>query len=155
MNYRILAAGKKLPQHIFILGTPEPQYLHAQKNYESFDFEQIKAELTAHDGTPDELLEYDELIELLMPIVKADCIALRDYRWQEQKEHVHCSVTVIRGSLEPNLEHCKERWETCIGHDIEYICLEGKHFFLFEQEGKNTKGIAELIAKRLATDKFL
>ena len=150
LYYKILAAGRKLPQHIFILGTPEPQYLHAQKDYESFDFEQIKAELTAHDGTPDELLDCDELIELLMPIVKADCIALRDYRWQKRDEQVHCGVTVIRGSLEPNLEHCRELWETCIGHEIEYLCLEGKHFFLFEQEGRYTGQIAELIAERLA-----
>ena len=150
LYYRILAAGRKLPKHIFILGTPEPQHLHVQKEYECFDTAQIKAELTKHNGTPDELLECDELIELLVPIVKADCIALRDYRWHEKAEGISCGVTVIRGTKEPELEHCRERWEACIGHEIEYICLEGKHFFLFEEDGWYTEQIAALILKRSA-----
>lgn len=150
LYYKMLSCKEKLPIHIFIMGTPEPDYIHKYKEFESFDLSQIKDELIENEGTPQEVIECDELIELLTPVIKADNIALRDYRNStEKREPMKCKVTVIRGTLEDELENCREGWEKNIGHECEYILIEGKHFFLFEEDGKNTDSVAGIIEKTL------
>ena len=150
LYYKILSAGLALPSYIFIMGTPEPNYQREYKDYETFSCEDIRNELKEHNGTSEELLEIDEFVEMLAPIVKADNIVLRDYRnAPERPESVRCGVSVLRGTKEDELENCKEGWENCIGHKCIYMEIEGEHFFLFEDNGKNVKKIAKIIEETL------
>lgn len=155
LYYRILSEGLNPPSYIFILGTPEPSYQREKKPFETYTVEQIRKELKEYGGTPEILLEIDEFIELMAPIVKADNIILRDYcdfvLTEEYKNRgsVGCGVTVVRGSKETELENCKEGWEKGIGHEIVYMMIDGEHFFLFEKGGKNVSKVRNIVEETL------
>ena len=153
--YKIKSEGLNPPSHIFILGTPEPSYQREKKPFETYTVEQIRKELKEYGGTPEILLQIDEFIELMAPIVKADNIILRDYcdfvltDEYNNRGSVDCGITVVRGSKEEELEHCKEEWEKGIGHEIVYLLIEGEHFFLFEESGKNVVKVRNIVEETL------
>jgi len=143
-------AGKPLPKYIFILASGEPNYEHDQFEFEKYDLEQVKGVLRDKNGTSEEILSEDELIDLLSPSIIADSVALRDYDpCSEDKQPVECGVTIVRGKQEESLEHCKENWENYLKRKAEYILVDGKHFFLFQGTDDVKKKVTSIISERL------
>jgi len=141
---------KPLPKYIFILGSCEPSHKYKKGDYENYDLEGVKNILRDRNGTSEEILAEDELIELLAPSIKADSIALRDYSCSSDTTvPADCGVTVIRGSREKNTEHCREEWERYLHRDIDYRVVEGDHFFLFKEGEKMTSEISNIISTAL------
>lgn len=147
---RIAKEGLKLPEHIFILGTSALSHKYRNEGFENYDILKTRGILKKYGNTSDEILENDELIEVLMPIVKADLIALRDY--EANPENMICiesDITVIRGSEEDNLTECQGEWKKYIKKEYEYMIYPGNHFFLFEGGKKVIEEITDIILNRI------
>lgn len=148
---KLMRENQPLPEHIFILASKELNWKYENYEYENFGLEEVKKVLREKNGTSEEILAENELIELISSAVKADSIALRDYSCDADKTiPVKCKVTIIRGSKEINVEHCKESWERYLKRECEYIIVNGDHFFLFNEEKDMTKKIANIISDRLS-----
>ena len=147
---KIAKKGLRLPHRIFIFATTAPDEPQEQRDYENYNLAQIKEELAEMDGTPQEILDNDEYVEMLTPMVKADCIVLRDYKANEQESlKVECGVTVVRGNEEDKIENCKSGWRRFIKKDFEYVETTGKHFFLFDNDGERYQEFVKFIEERV------
>lgn len=147
---KIAKSNLKLPHRIFIFATTAPDEPQEQRDYENYNLAQIRDELAEMDGTPQEILENEEFLEMLSPMVKADCVALRDYKADEQNTlRVECSVTVVRGNEEENIANCKSDWKRFIKKDYEYVETSGKHFFLFDNDGERYQEFIKFIEDRI------
>lgn len=139
-----------LPKHIFLLASCEPSYKFIYEDYENYTLEDVKDILRYRNGTSEEVLAENELIELIAPAVKADSIALRDYNCTpEELTEDGCGVTVVRGNAEPEIKRCHEEWERYFQRKIEYIVVEGDHFFLFKEGEKMLTKLSDIIISKL------
>lgn len=144
----IKSNGHPLPKHVFIFGTNEPDFTYSKEDYESCSLEQIKNFLKDFNGTSQEVLECEDYLESLSPIVKSDCIALRDYVFDDTKT-ITVPVTVLRGEDEKDMQNCQKGWERiCLG-GFDYQVVKGGHFFMFEANGSRMAEYAEFIENKL------
>lgn len=147
---KLKTSGMPLPKHIFIFATREPSCKYTSDNFENYTLDDVKNILRYRNGTSEEILAENELIELLAPAIKADSIALRDYNCVPQElVKDDCCVTVIRGSDESKTKKCHEEWEKYLHRKIKYIVVEGDHFFLFKEGEKMLLKLSDIISSTL------
>lgn len=141
----IKSYGHPLPNRILIFATNEPEFNYSKLDFESFDLNQIRNILIDFSGTSQEVLENDDIIKELSPIVKSDCIALRDYI-PDITKNITVPVTVLRGENEQeNLDNCRKGWERFCSAGLDYEIVAGGHFFMFEENGKRMAEYAKKI----------
>lgn len=148
---RLKKENKRLPEYLFFLAGDSPLYIGEQKDYESYGFKEVRNELYDKKGTSEALMENNELIELMIPIVKADLIAMRDYNCDEKKcSECECDAIVIRGSEEKEISNCHQEWESVLRKKVDYFLMPGEHFFLFDEESDNYRILKKIILKKLS-----
>lgn len=140
--------GRKPPMCIMAFGSTEPEYKHRQHDFEKYDLNDVKNLLKDYEGTPPEVLESDELIDFIKPVVINDCIALRDYVPLEPKDNsISVPLVVLRGADEQKKENCESGWKKYCNSFFSYHVVDGGHFFMFENDGKRTGEFAGIIEK--------
>jgi medium-chain acyl-[acyl-carrier-protein] hydrolase len=97
-------------------------------------------------GTPDEILESNEMMEAIVyPVVRADWSALDTYDIK-QEEPLDVKVTVLRGRDDHLATEEQQRtWSTHAKTNFEFVTLPGGHFFLKTEAPE----LLELIVNRI------
>ena len=100
------------------------------------------------DGTPDEILNSNEMLEVFSPIIRNDLIALRNYGRKElPKVKIDCPLTVVRGH-EENAKESYEHWNYFSDNQSSYHEISGNHFFMFENSG-NLRKCASIVTNNI------
>lgn len=129
--------NQKLPEHLFIVGRESPKIpedvpMHNATNEDLIEY------LRSESGTHEEVFNNKDLIQLLLPIIRADLKLTETYsKYYIVENQLSCPISVFWGTLETRLTEQKlEGWEneTSNGFDIEQF--EGHHFFLHEHPEK-------------------
>lgn len=109
----------------------------------------VVAALQELSGTSSELLTDPELLEMILPAVRADYTAVETYRPAPGPE-LRCPVVAVVGTADPvtTLDEARA-WERHTGGGFELEVLPGGHFYL-SQTPENTTALAALVAKYLA-----
>ncbi len=96
---RILQARGSEPIHLFVSSRPalraESQMIHLLP-----DREFIAAMNRRYQGIPAEILNHPDLLELLLPALRADVEALETFRCKPEAPKLTCPTTVFGGSLD-------------------------------------------------------
>ncbi|TMN45138.1 alpha/beta fold hydrolase [Pseudoalteromonas sp. S2755] len=125
---RALALGLRAPQHFFASGSAGPQrQCFKDRVYEYADPE-FMLELEKMNGTPKEILEHRELMELYLPMLRADFKVAGQYSYQG-KTTIPSAVTVFYGKKDAVSTKEIEMWADLF---LEFDChaFEGGHFFI-------------------------
>jgi medium-chain acyl-[acyl-carrier-protein] hydrolase len=80
---RLRAGGGPLPEHLLVSGRRAPQRPRDKRELHSLPEDEFREELRSLNGTPDELLEHPELMELFSPILRADFELCETYAFHE------------------------------------------------------------------------
>lgn len=118
-----------LPRHLFLSGcAPQPSRV---QRHELPDQELLK-EIRAMNGAPPEALANVELMELLLPTIRAD-FALAEDCVPRTEARVPVPVTAFAGQADPEarLEQARH-WARHTTGGFESVELPGDHFFLHE-----------------------
>lgn len=149
---RIVRRGNKKPKVFFAFAASAPDVQYADRDYESYTLNDIKNKLIEMSGTPDEILNSDEMLEVFSPIIKNDLIALRNYGKKElPKIKIDCPLTVVRGHGE-NAEDSYKHWNYFSGNQISYHEIAGNHFFMFENS-ENLNKCAKIVTNNMGGHK--
>lgn len=143
----IIKKRLKPPKYFFAFASPAPDRIYNYKNYETYGVEEIRAELKEKDGTPEEILNNREMLELFLPIIKSDLIALRDYHADNIPGGLQCTTVIVRGADEKN-KYCHDEWKRFCGDECEFHIMDGGHFFMFENDDTAEK-CAELVNRSM------
>ena len=113
-----------LPKDDLFYNLPEPEFIH---------------ELRLLKGTPVEVLEHPELMQLLLPMLRADFEAVQTYEYVPEAP-LSCPISAYGGSedeevLEPDLEAWREHTTGPFTLQI----LKGDHFYLHTSESLLTR----------------
>jgi surfactin synthase thioesterase subunit len=124
--------GLPLPVHLIVSGHRGPQLPDPDPPIHGLPDSEFIEELTALNGTPAEVFESPELVELMLPLLRADFAAAETYRY-EDAEPLECPITALGGDSDPLVSAAEiEGWRIQTRAAFESHILAGDHFF-FQQ----------------------
>lgn len=122
--------GWPQPGHLFVSASPAPSLSHAPFPYGASDTV-AKARLKALNGTPREVLENDELMELVLPVIRADFALLQTYEYREETPF-EMPMTVFGGIDDRTVQpSALEGWRAQSSR-VDLRLLPGDHFFVHD-----------------------
>jgi medium-chain acyl-[acyl-carrier-protein] hydrolase len=106
-------SGAAAPVH----GLPDAQFLEQVQRFE---------------GLPDEVLQHAELLEVFLPILRADFALSESYRCAAQTP-LNCDLTVLGGTRDPMVDVATlEPWAQHTRARFDCRTFDGGHFFLHD-----------------------
>lgn len=132
---RLLSREKgRQPAHLFVSGRRAPQLADKERITYNLPKQEFIEELRRLKGTPDEVIEQPELMEVMLPIVRADFKLCQTYVYSPGPP-LSCPITAFGGleDKEVTREHL-EAWREQSSATFSLRMLPGDHFFLRESE---------------------
>jgi len=134
-----------LPVHLFISAKCSPKQVDDLYSGEISDQELIQI-LHRYEGTPGEVLEDAELMQLLLPVIRADMELCNTYVC-EPEPPLPCPITAFGGLQDHKSgRECLEGWRDYTTGRFTLRMFPAGHFFLQSCE----KSILEAISRELA-----
>lgn len=143
---RIIMAKKLPPPANVYLCALEPTICDEQRILwkDISDIEIFEA-LKQLNGTPEEFFENEELIDLILPIVRNDFHAAANYRISDFTMDRNVSSHIIYSNDED--EQNISNWRGILGESTSFHHIDGTHFFIHNEY--NLSKIKEIIIKSL------
>ncbi|MFB8759391.1 alpha/beta fold hydrolase [Streptomyces nigra] len=142
LGRRVISDGRPRPSTLVVsacrpphLATPEVPVFDRPDR----DFRKRLLELR---GTPPELLENDELMELYIPVIRADYSILDNYR-PTDPAGIGCPIVALYGSADDDADGAvMEQWSAYTRSSFVKYEVSGDHFFLHSAEQEIVSRIA-------------
>lgn len=118
------------PEKIFVSGRQASQIPDRDPITYNLPEDEFRAELLRLNGTPIEVLEHAELMDLLLPLLRADFELIQTYQYCDDTP-LHCPIAVY-GGLEDNYvpREVLLPWKQQTDAPFSLHMLPGDHFFL-------------------------
>ncbi len=88
------------PTHLFVCANRAPQLVHRGARVHALPTNQFIDAVRELAGTPDEVFQNQELVELVLPTLRADFALYETYKF-EPKSALTCPITVFGGDEDP------------------------------------------------------
>lgn len=135
------------PIHLFVSGRCNPQITIKSYDLELCD-SVIPEMLRLYNGTPEEALDDPELMELVLPVIRADVALCKSYIYTPGPPFSF-ALTAFGGLDDPGVpRHCIEGWREHTTGSFVLRMFPGDHFFL----NTSTLPLLEAISKELEQD---
>lgn len=116
------------PKHLFVSGRQAPHRKKRPKH--DLPDDDFIAMLKDYNGTPEEVIKDRNLMEWLLPTIRADFEMNETYEYTET-EPLDCAISVFGGLDDPLVSMLElEEWETCTSASCTLQMFPGDHFFL-------------------------
>lgn len=136
---RIQSIGYKLPVHIFISGRKAPHVENTKSMIHDLPDKEFIKEILDMGGTPLKVFQDKELMDIFLPIIRADYKIVEEYKYNKIQGKILCPMTIFNGKEDKiDIEHI-EKWREYAGNGIDIINFEGGHFFIYEKIKEITK----------------
>lgn len=128
---RILrSGGKPGPAHLSVSGHPAPQLVNADPVTYDLPESQFLEELQRLNGTAREVLEHPELMQMLLPLLRADFEVIQTYPYRDQSPLI-CPISVYGGLQDKEVTpEDLEAWRQQTTGSFSVRFLPGDHFFI-------------------------
>lgn len=128
--------GLPLPTSLFLSGREAPQVHKSRRVINKLPKIDLLEELRRLNGTPEDVLKNDELIELLLPVIRADFSISETYIYK-QIDPLPCSISVF-GGLQDNDVHYNSlvKWKEQTNKNFSMHMLPGDHFFIHSERDR-------------------
>jgi surfactin synthase thioesterase subunit len=138
--------GAALPVKLYVGGCRAP-HLEATGHFDGLstvEDDELLRRVVAGGGLSEEVLAEPELVELMLPVLRADFTMLDEYVFTEG-EPLPVPLVAYSGREDTAVSLAEvQAWERHAGAGLTVHEVEGDHFFLHDEAG-----VAELVAKDL------
>jgi len=118
------------PAHLFVSGRRAPQLLRHEPLLYNLPHDALIAELRRLDGTPLEALDHPELMELMMPLLRADFALVDTYEYRPEPP-LECGITAFGGLQDHDVSREElEAWRRQTDSTFRLLMFPGGHFFV-------------------------
>lgn len=139
--------GKPMPKAMIVSGCVAPQSYRKERKLHELPHDELIAELKNLGGTPPELLENSELMEIILPIIRADFKLLYDYSYSAE-EPFAVPIIAFGGDLDKDVPIDNlEEWKHQTTADFRCKIFSGDHFFLLGKEDDFVCEISRFISQ--------
>lgn len=134
--YKLIEKGLHKPQHIFFSGRNAPQNRLNRTSIHRLPDEQFLHAVMSYGGNTHEIIHNQELLNLFLPILRADFKVSETYDHQEKKEKIASDITVINGRNDHSATmYDMSEWRYYAGGAATFHTVDGGHFFIIENYG--------------------
>jgi len=127
--------GKPAPRWIFVSGRGAPHVHRTDPPIYDLPAPEFVNALGKLNGTPKEVLEHKELMDLMMPILRADFELVQTYEYTPGAP-LDCPITVFGGLEDPEVPYdTLPPWKEQTAKSFKLHMLPGDHFFLRSAQG--------------------
>ncbi|WP_170940462.1 thioesterase [Pseudoalteromonas sp. NBT06-2] len=140
--------GYPMPMHFIASGSRAPHLASNKRHIHNLPLKEFVIELRKLSGTPEEILQNDELIELLLPLLRADFKIAENYR--TKKYLLTCPITVLGGIDDIGVpKDSLEAWGELTHLGVTVLNIEGGHFFVESERASVLDAINSIISKQV------
>jgi medium-chain acyl-[acyl-carrier-protein] hydrolase len=123
-----------LPQQIFVSGRAAPQIPRRYELTYNLPEDEFIAELRRLKGTPQDILEQQELITMLLPLLRADFSLCETYQYQASPP-LDCPITALGGLYDKDVTATDlEGWREQTSGTFIKRMFPGDHFFIQSEQ---------------------
>jgi medium-chain acyl-[acyl-carrier-protein] hydrolase len=121
--------GAPMPLHLYIGGRPAPQ-IKRDENIHALPHDEFISELRRYAGTPEEILQNAEIMELIMPLLRADFSIGETYEYRPEPP-LALPITAYGGELDDEVPQNElEAWREQTSAAFNLTMFPGDHFFI-------------------------
>ncbi|WP_052586756.1 thioesterase II family protein [Bacillus velezensis] len=128
--YKLKQMGTKEPRHLFFSGRDAPHIFEKREDIENMTNETFLTKVEQYGGIPEEFYT-KEIMDMFLPILRADFIILDNYKFQLKAEKISCRVSVFYADSDFST-HINEmhKWSEVVEGNVKFHKFKGEHFFL-------------------------
>ncbi|MHC5594895.1 MAG: thioesterase II family protein [Nostoc sp.] len=136
------------PFHLFISARRAPQVPFTKPLLHILSDPDLQSELRTLNGTPKAVLESMELMQMFLPILRADFAVLETYVYT-QKQPLECPITVFGGLQDQEVSHEElQGWREQTIAAFSLHEFNGDHFFIHSDQQLLFKLISQELQMR-------
>jgi medium-chain acyl-[acyl-carrier-protein] hydrolase len=125
------------PKHLFISARRAPQLPDNEPPIYNLPDKEFLTEVMRLNGTPREVLEHEELMLLMLPLLRADFAVSQTHRYVPEPSPLSCPITAIGGLQDHEISRAKlEGWSEQTSAAFNLRMLPGDHFYLKTAQGQ-------------------
>ncbi len=145
MARHIRTNNHPLPKHLFVTGIRAPQVPKREKDVYDLPRDEFIEKIKEMGGTPEEIFNHEEMLDIMIPILKKDFKIYEMYRFTPDMP-MPFPITAI-GGLDDKFvsKEDLEQWSVHTSSLFDMHMLAGDHFFIFD----NMNNIAQSIARAI------
>lgn len=139
----------KKPEILFVSGARAPHFPVSQPIHQ-LDDRAFTAALQRYQGTPKAVLENEEIMQVFLPMIRADFV-LDETFCSDKGARVTSPIVIFAGKEDQiALLDDVRIWERYTSNSHEMIEMEGGHFFLKDSQEQLLKDISEKLMESLS-----
>lgn len=127
---KIRGNGLRPPLHLFFSGRGAPSVKRNEKKYHLLNDEDFRTEILALGGTPPELFEHAELMDLFIPLLKNDFRISEEENKETKIDPFDTDITVLMGKEDDLTPEQCDGWKKHTRRLCSTHYFNGGHFFL-------------------------
>ncbi len=126
----ILSAAAVEPRVLFVSGRGGPQVRSRTRDLHALPRDELIAELKAFNGTPAEVFDHEDLVELVLPMLRSDLELAETYA-SGPGPMLSCPVVALGGTGDPGVAPPDlAAWRTVTAGPFRSMVFAGDHFFI-------------------------
>lgn len=145
LYYKIVKEKCNIPKHMFFSGQAAPGIKAVTDKISQLPDDLFMNEVVKLGGTPKEVLESKELLDIIIPILRSDFKMLEECTYEKRSENISCNITVFNGLKDKYTKEQIEAWKNTTDGHCEIYNFNGDHFFI----NNNTEEILNIINNTL------
>lgn len=127
---QLRAQGAPAPVHLFVSGVGAPHIRNPDSAVHGLPEPQLKDKLRRLNGTPTAVLEHAELMQIMLPILRADFAIYETYAYADEPP-LGCPISVFGGVQDRAVSRERlEAWRDQTSTSFSLRMLPGDHFFI-------------------------
>jgi medium-chain acyl-[acyl-carrier-protein] hydrolase len=139
------------PLHLFVSGRTAPQIPEEDPGDYDLPEPEFMQRLRNLNGTPREVLDHPELMELMIPLLRADFALIQTYAYSPEPP-LNIPITVFGGTEDTEVaQQHLEAWREQTNSSFALRMLSGDHFFLLNAESQLLSLLDLQFSKHLLT----
>ncbi len=130
--HKIRDLGYQNPTHVFLSGHSAPNMKKDKTIVYKLPDVDFKKEIIKLGGTPAEVLENKELLDILLPMLRSDFKIIETYEYVKKDKKMDCDITVFAGKEDDFMLNEILEWKNHTNKKCKVHMYEGGHFFINE-----------------------
>jgi medium-chain acyl-[acyl-carrier-protein] hydrolase len=132
LTRRLRRQGRSTPACLAVSAAPGPHVAKVDNPIHDLPLPAFLRELRNLNGTPTEVFANSELLELMLPMLRADFCAVESYRYQPEHA-LDCPILTFGGDSDAEVSHAElEAWRKQTTGTFSLRIFPGNHFYLHD-----------------------
>lgn len=149
---RFVAHARPLPMGLVVSGKRAPQTPSRRRPLARLPDAEFIREIADYKGTPASILENRELMELILPRLRADATLFDDYRYRSNGP-LPCPIIAFGGKEDPHVNSEELLGWSELTDTFSYRTFDGDHFFIHSHHDAVMRALSEAIESTIGAGK--